>query len=300
MADVRQDVKNAILITGGTDGLGRATAVLLAEHGYRVFAGGRHPGKLAELGQLAHERELPLKPIELDVCSDASIDRAFLEIARSGSLIDVLVNNAGICIVAVMEEISIEDLRKQFETNFFGAVRMVQRVLPEMRRRGRGRIINMSSLSGKVVQPLWGPYASTKYALEAISDAMRLELYPFNIQVVLVEPGYIATNIKNIAEELSGAYAAGAEQSPYAGIYRPILKWLRSANHSRSTPEDCAHVILRAVEDTPPRTRYPVTRGAKAWLLARRLLSDRALDHQYRKMFGLNELRAAIQKGAQG
>lgn len=286
------------MVTGGTDGLGRAAAVLLAEQGYHVFAGGRDSRKLADLEQLVRELKLPLKPIELDVCDDASIGRALSEIDRQGMSIDVLINNAGISILGVVEEISIDDLRKLYETNVFGAVRITQRVLPPMRRRRYGRIINMSSLSGKIAQPLWGPYASTKHALEAITDALRLELYPFDIQVVLIEPGYIATNIRNVVEDLSSTYLSGAEQSPYAGVYGPILKWLKSTNRTQSTPEDCARVILRAVEDAPPRARYPVTRDARVWLLARRLLSDRALDHQYRRMFGLNELRAAL-KNAQ-
>jgi NAD(P)-dependent dehydrogenase (short-subunit alcohol dehydrogenase family) len=282
----------SVLITGGTDGLGRAAALLLAERGYRVFAGGRDAEKLASLDKLARERKLTVKPIELDVSNDASIDHSISEIERSGNSIDVLVNNAGIVILAAMEEISAEDLRKQYETNLFGAVRMMQRVVPEMRRKRRGRIINMSSLSGRVVHPLYGPYASTKFALEAISDAMRLELYPFDVQVVLIEPGYIETNIKRTALELSSSYAGRAASSPYAGIYQPVFTWAKTSNHSRTSPEDCARVVLSAIEDARPRTRYLVTRGAKAWILARRLLSDRALDWLTRKVFGLNELRA--------
>ena len=286
----------SVLITGGTDGLGRAAAILLAERGYNVFAGGRDPEKLASLAQLARERKLPLQPIELDVCNRDSIDRSVSEIERSGNSVDILVNNAGIVILAAMEEISAEDLRKQYETNLFGAVRLMQRVLPEMRRKRRGRIINMSSLSGRIVHPLYGPYASTKFALEAVSDAMRLELYPFDIHVVLIEPGYIETNIKRTALELSSSYAERAGGSPYVGIYQPILKWAKTSNRSRTTPEDCARVVLRAIEDTRPRPRYLVTRGAKMWVLARRLLSDRALDRLTRKVFGLNELRAAHEK----
>lgn len=300
MANQRQNGLRTVLITGGTDGLGRAAAVLLAERGYYVRAGGRDPGKLESLDRLARERNLPLRAMELDVCSDASIDKCVSDIERDGSSVDVLINNAGIVILAAMEEISVDDLRKQYETNVFGAIRMVQRVLPEMRRRRRGRIINMSSLAGRVVQPLYGSYASTKYALEAVSDAMRLELYPFDIHVVLVEPGHIETNMKQTGLALSGAYTAAAEDSPYAGVYRPILDWARNSNRSRTSPEDCARVILCAIEEVRPRVRYPVTRGAKVWILARWLLSDRALDGLSRKMFGIDELRTANEKNIQG
>lgn len=279
---------NTVLITGGTDGLGRATAILLAQRGYKVFAGGRNAEKISQLEQFARERSLPLQPLELDVCDDSSIDRAVSQIERSGASVDVLVNNAGIVILAAMEEISPADLRKQYETNFFGAVRLMQRLLPEMRRKRHGRIINMSSLAGRVAHPLYGPYASTKFALEAVSDAMRLELSLFGIHVVVIEPGYIETNIKRTALELSSSYVERASDSPYAGVYQPILHWARTSNHSRSAPEDCALVVLRAIEEARPRARYVVTRGAKIWMVAKRVLSDRALDRLSRKMLGLN------------
>src|SRR5271163_255494 len=132
----------SVLVTGGTDGLGRAAAVLLAERGFQVFAGGRNPEKLSALRQLALAHKLPLEAIHLDVCEEASIEGCVSEIERRCGAVDILINNAGIAILAAMEEISLPDLRKQFETNVFAAVRMTQRVLPAMRRRKRGRIIN--------------------------------------------------------------------------------------------------------------------------------------------------------------
>ena len=279
------------LITGGTDGLGRAAAIALAERGYRVFAGGRNAERIAALQQLARERKLPLTAMELDVCDDGSVDRAVAEIEKTAGTVDVLVNNAGIAIVAVMEEITLADLHKQFETNFFGLVRMSQRVLPGMRRKLSGRIMNMSSIAGKLVSPLFGPYSSSKHAVEAVSDAMRLEVYPFGIQVVLIEPGYIPTSMNRNAGELSSAYAKGAEHSPYQAVYQGFLNsWSKTTKSSRYTPEDCARVILRAIEDDPPRARYPVTREAKIGILLRRLLSDRAMDRQMRKRMGIADL----------
>jgi NAD(P)-dependent dehydrogenase (short-subunit alcohol dehydrogenase family) len=287
------------LITGGTDGLGRAAAVMLAERGYRVFAGGRNAERIAALQQLAQERKLPLTATELDVCDDASVERAVAEIEKSAGTVDVLVNNAGIAIAAVMEEITLADLHKQFETNYFGLVRMSQRVLPGMRRKLSGRIINMSSIVGKLVSPLLGPYSSSKHAVEAVSDALRLELYPFGIQVVLIEPGYIPTSMNRNAGELSSAYAKGAEQSPYKTVYQGFLNsWSKTTKAPQYTPEDCARVILRAVEDDPPRARYPVTREAKIGMLLRWLLSDRALDRQIRKKMGIADFHRTAQTGA--
>jgi NAD(P)-dependent dehydrogenase (short-subunit alcohol dehydrogenase family) len=280
------------LITGGTDGLGRAAAVMLAERGYRVFAGGRNAERIAGLQQLADERKLPLTAMELDVCDDASVDRAVTKIEKSAGTVDVLVNNAGIAIAAVMEEITLADLRKQYETNFFGLVRMAQRVLPGMRRKLSGRIINMSSIAGKLTSPLFGPYSSSKHAVEAISDAMRLEVYPFGIQVVLIEPGYIHTSMSRNAGELSSAYAKGAEQSPYKAVYQGFLNaWGKTTKSSHYTPEDCARVVVRAIEDDPPRARYAVTREAKLGILARRFLPDRVMDRQLRKAMGIPDYR---------
>ena len=289
-----QEKRDTVLITGGTDGLGRATALLLAERGYRVFAGGRSAEKLQALNQLAQQRNLPLEAIEFDVCDDASVEKGIAEIERRAP-VDILVNNAGIAIAAMMEEVTLDDLRKQFETNLFGVMRVTRRVLPEMRRRRRGRIINMSSISGKVAMPTMGPYAASKHALEAVSDAMRLELDPFDIQVVLIEPGYIPTNMNRTAAELSSAYAKGAERSPYAAIYQCFINaWGKTRKASRYKPEDCARVVLRAIEEQSPRPRYPVTRRAKMGILAKRLLSDRAFDRQMKKTLKLDEVRASL------
>ena len=294
--DTQHNDGRIALITGGTDGLGRATAVMLAERGYRVFAGGRNAERIAALQQFARERKLPLTATELDVCDDASVDRVVAEIEKSTGAVDVLVNNAGIAIAAVMEEITLDDLRRQFETNFFGLVRMSQRVLPGMRRKLSGRIINMSSIAGKVASPLFGPYSSSKHAVEAVSDAMRLEVYPFGIQVVLIEPGYIPTSMNRNAGELSSAYAKGAQQSPYKSVYQGFLNsWSKTTKASRYTPEDCARVILRAIEDDPPRARYAVTREAKIGILARRLLTDRAMDRQMRKTMGIADFHRTPQ-----
>jgi NAD(P)-dependent dehydrogenase (short-subunit alcohol dehydrogenase family) len=290
-----QETRGTVLITGGTEGLGRAAAVLLAERGYRVFAGGRNVAKLESLTQLARERKLSLEAIEFDVCNDASVEKGITEIERRAGPVDILVNNAGIAIAAMMEEITLDDLRKQFETNLFGVMRVTRRVLPEMRKRRRGRIINMSSISGKVAIPTMGPYAASKHALEAVSDALRLELYPFDIQVVLIEPGYIPTNMNRTAAELSSAYAKGAEQSPYAAIYQRFMStWEKTRKASKYKPEDCAAVVLRAIKDTTPRARYAVTRRAKIGILAKRLLTDRAFDRQMKKTLKLDEVRASL------
>jgi NAD(P)-dependent dehydrogenase (short-subunit alcohol dehydrogenase family) len=278
----------AVLITGATSGLGRAAAILLAEWGYEVFAAGRSSERRAELDALARERRLSLRTVELDVRDDGSVDRAMAQVEAAGGSIEVLVNNAGLAYVAPMEEIRLEDLHQQFETNFFGVVRMTQRVLPRMRERRRGRIINMSSMGGRLALPLFGPYSGSKFALEGMSDALRLELYPFGIDVVLIEPGYIPTGMEQTSTALSGGYRNGMERGPYAGIYKNFVRaWRRNASRAKTTPEDCARVILRAVRDAPPRTRYLVTPGSEFILWGKRLLPERFRDRLMRRSFGL-------------
>ncbi|HEV2298085.1 MAG TPA: SDR family oxidoreductase [Candidatus Acidoferrales bacterium] len=282
--------QTTVLVTGGTDGLGRATALLFASEGYRVFAAGRNPQKRTTLEQIAKEKKLPLETLELDVTSDESAARVIGEITNRAGPVDVLVNNAGIAIAAAMEEITIEDLRKQFETNVFSMVRMSQRVLPGMREKGRGYIINMSSIAGKTSNPLMGPYSGSKHAVEAISDAMRMELASFGIHVVMIEPGFIPTNIGQASADASSRYTENAAASPYARAYLGFMKlWRKIMANAKSTPEDCAQVILRAVQSPSPRARYLVTREAKITAAMRWLLSDRQLDKMTLRMMGLDQ-----------
>ena len=289
MSSIANGKPETVLVTGATDGLGRATAIFFASEGYRVFAAGRDAQKRAALEQLAEEQHMHLETLELDVTSDESADRAIAEIQRRAGPVDVLVNNAGIGIAGVMEEITLADLRKQFETNFFGVVRMTQRVLPAMRQRRHGCIVNMSSIAGLVSNPLMGPYSGSKHALEAISDALRLELASFGIRVILIEPGFIPTNINRAGAELSSRYIGNAAASPYAHVYLGFLKsWQKGVASAKSTPEDCAQVILRAVQSPRPHARYTVTREAHIVKFLRWILPDRSFDRGMLKMMGLD------------
>jgi len=277
-----------VLITGATDGLGKAAALLLAERGYRVFAAGRSPEKRAQLDVLAREKKLPLETIQLDVCDDSSVQEAVRHVRAQASTIDVLINNAGVGYMGTVEDLNLEDWRRQFETNFFGVVRVTQAILPHMRERRRGRILMMSSVAGLVTAPVQGAYSSSKHALEGLSNALRYEVYPFGIEVVLIEPGYIVTGIQQAALELMKGYTDKFKTSPYAPLYAYF--WVSakgSRAKSRTTPEDCARVILRAIEAPRPKARYGVTPLAPLVTWAKRLLSDRAIDGLVRRRFGI-------------
>lgn len=282
------NVQRTVLITGGTDGLGKAAALLLAEKGYRVFAAGRSAEKRAEIDRLAAEKKLPLESLELDVCDDASVQRAVQQVLQTAGTIDVLINNAGVGFMAVVEELKIDDLRRQYETNIFGLLRVTQTVLPHMRQRHQGRILMLSSVAGIMTPPTYGAYSSSKHAVEALSNALRLELFPFHIDVVLIEPGYIRTNFQQTAKELAQSYVEGSKTSPYANVYSGALSGASSSRReSKTTPEDCARVILHAIEVSHPKARYTVTPLAKWAAFGRRVLPDTLLDSFLRRKFGI-------------
>ena len=235
---------------------------------------------------LAQEKKLPLETLELDVCDDASVQRAVATVLRKAGAIDILVNNAGVNFSAAVEDLRMEDWRRQFETNFFGVLRVTQAVMPHMRERKQGRIVMMSSVSGFVTAPTQGAYSSSKFALEAMSSALRLELYPFNVQVILIEPGYIVTGIQKAAAELSKPYMQ--KDGPYAPLY---ARFFTSANDTRAksktTPDDCARVMLHAIETPNPRPRYGVTSLSPFVKWSKRLLTDNAIDAMLRRRYGI-------------
>lgn len=288
----RAKLKN-VLITGATDGLGKAAAVLLAQHGYRVYAAGRSAEKRRHLDELARQQKLSLETLDMDVCDDASVQEGVAAVISKAGSVDVLVNNAGIIYVTTVEDTRMEDWRRQFETNFFGVVRVTQAVLPHMRTRRSGRILMMSSVSGIITPPTHGPYSSTKHAMEGLSNALRLEMYPFGVEVILIEPGYIMTNLQNTAAELMENYAEKITAGPYARIYSGAFAGSTSARKkSKTTAEDCARVMLKAIEASSPKARYGVTPLAALAKWAKRLLPDNAIDSIIRRKYGIVRDRA--------
>jgi NAD(P)-dependent dehydrogenase (short-subunit alcohol dehydrogenase family) len=277
-----------VLITGATDGLGKAAALLLAERGYRVFAAGRSAEKRAQLDARARQQKLPLESLEMDVCDDGSVQNAIAAVHQKAGSIDVLINNAGLVYVGAVEDLSMEDWRRQFETNFFGVIRVTQAVLPQMRERRKGRILMMSSVSGFVTPPTQGAYSASKHAVEALSNALRHELYPFGIHTILIQPGYIMTNIQNTAVGLAQSYGEKLKSGPYARIYASYLGSAASTRaQSKTTPEDCARVMLRAIEAPRPKARYSVTSLATFAKISKWLLTDRAADRLIRRRYGI-------------
>jgi NAD(P)-dependent dehydrogenase (short-subunit alcohol dehydrogenase family) len=262
-------------VTGCSTGIGRATAVRLARSGRRVYASARRLESIEGL------RSEGCELLELDVTDEASRAAAVAAVEDREGAVGVLVNNAGYSQSGAIETVQLDEVRRQFETNVFGLARMGQLVLPRMRAQRSGRIVNVSSMGGKVVFPGGGYYHATKYAVEAMSDALRFEVAGFGVDVIIVEPGLIRTQFaETAATSLSGEHEDGAYATFNAAVGAATVGAYERSGLGRlgGEPDDVAKTIERAIGTRRPRTRYPVTPSARLVLLARRLLSDRAWD----------------------
>ena len=277
--------KQTILVTGATSGIGRHAALYLAARGHRVFASGRNEKALAALK--ASPEGAAIETVQLDVTDGASIARATQTIdARTGGHgIDVLVNNAGYGILGPTELITDADMRAQYETNVFGLMAVTRAFVPEMRARGSGRIVNVSSLGGRHTLPFFGVYNSTKYAVESLSDALRIELGPFGVGVVLIEPGVIETEFT--PRSLDGAAKYRRADSPYAPVHAAYDRMEQhGASRRRSARWRCRRAIARASEARRPRARYVAPRFAGLFVALMQLVPTRWADHMARVLLG--------------
>lgn len=278
MASRPQSAANSVLITGCASGIGRATALRLARSGeWHVWATARQRDSLGELEAAG------CRILALDVNDENSMRAAVEAIEAEDGVVSVLVNNAGYQQSGAVEEVPIELLRRQFETNVFGPVRLVQLVVPGMRRQGWGRIVNMSSMGGKLTFPGGGAYHGSKHALEALSDALRFELAGFGIDVVVIQPGLIRTAFGTVAVKSMEDGVEGM-RSPYAKFNAALAKSIAGIYGSgimarfTSGPDAVARTVEKALTATTPRTRYKVSPSAHLFMLQRKLTSDRMWD----------------------
>lgn len=258
------------LVTGASSGIGEVTARKLQELGYTVYGAARRVDRMKKL------EEAGIRTLAMDVTDDASVTDAVEQIIAETGRIDVLVNNAGYGSYGSIEDTPLDEARRQFEVNIFGAMSLTQKVLPHMRAQRSGTIVNISSMGGKMYTPLGGWYHGTKFALEALSDSLRIEVEPFGIDVVIIEPGGIATEWGGIAadnvEKVSGAGA-------YADQARAVAKSLRGGGINKgSKPTVISDAIAKALTAEKPKTRYAVGFGARPLIAAHAILPDRAFD----------------------
>jgi len=263
--------KKIAVVTGSSSGIGFETSLMLAKNGFNVYATMRDLSKSEKIRKIADDKKLPLEVGQLDVTNEQSVESAISAIIEEEGQIDVLVNNAGYGLMGPAEELTIDELREQFETNVFGVLRTTKKVLPIMRKNQQGTIINLSSIVGKVGIPTMSGYVSSKFALEGLMESMRYELEPFGIRVVLVEPGVIKTNFLN-----SSVFAKNAlkQTSPYRTLIQKMGEAFGSKFENGASPIEVANVILQAATSTNPEIRYSVGSDAASLLDARRKMSD--------------------------
>ncbi len=276
-------MKQVALITGCSSGIGYETSILLAKNGFKTYATMRNTDKGNTLKEIAEKENIDLKIIKLDVTDDYSIKNAINEIVQETNRIDVLVNNAGNNIAGTVEDLSIEEFKEQFETNFFGLIRVTKVVLPIMRNQNSGIIVNLSSIVGKMAIPLNSAYVSSKFAVEGFSESLRYELEDFGIKVILIEPGVIKSNFY---ENIKMAKNSLMDQT---SVYQPITQkifeaFLPMLEYAFPT-KIVADVILEAVTSDKPNIRYAVGEDAKSIIEARKKLSDKEFEKWVKEGF---------------
>ena len=276
-------VSKAVLITGCSSGIGHATAQRLNADGYTVYATARRPETIADLA------EQGCHTLALDVTDEQSMSAAVAAVTEAEGAVGVLINNAGYSQSGAVESVPIDVVRRQFETNVFGLIRMCQLALPGMRAQHWGKIVNLSSMGGRLVFPGGGLYHATKYAVEAVSDSLRFEVRGFGVDVILIEPGLITTRFGEVASG-SVSEGAGDDGGPYDGFNRHVAKITSEAYEGPMAklggpPEKVAATIADALKAKRPKGRYPVTPSAHLLMGQRRITPDRVWDLMMRAQF---------------
>lgn len=281
------------LVTGASSGIGEATVLELIRRGFVVYAGARR------VERMAHLAERGARVIHLDVTDDESMSAVVTGILNDQGRIDVLVNNAGYGLYGAVEDVPIDEARRQFEVNIFGLARLTQLVLPTMRRQRRGTIVNISSIGGRIYEPLGAWYHATKYAVEGLSNSLRVEVEPHGVRVVLIRPGAIRTEWNEISRR-SALEVSG--ETAYAAQAHALVRALTAADTETAPgPSVVAEAIGRAVDAAKPRIRYTVPFAAKAIVFARWLLPDRVFDAAVHRVFGVTAAdRLAAEESAAG
>ena len=263
------DRQKVAIVTGSSSGIGYATSLMLARKGFYTYASVRNTNKSASLESIANAERLPLKLIQLDVTDDSSVKDAVEKIVLEKGRIDVLVNNAGYGLFGAFEDLSLDEIKAQFETNFFGVIRVTQHVLPIMRtpQNGGGVIVNVSSINGLIAFPVISAYVGTKFAIEGLSESIAYELEPFGIKVILIEPGAIGSNF------MKGSVLpkrALDPQSPYSELVQKFSVKTSSQHDNATQPEEVAKTIFQAISIEKPEFRYVVGNDAVSLLQARK------------------------------
>lgn len=261
------------LITGASSGFGLLISLELAKAGYDVAAGLRRPEAAAELMTRAEQADVVerIHVFQMDICLEEQVKAAAWELEQKFGRLDVLVNNAGEAVGGMVEEVPLSGWRKQLETNFFGTVSVTQHMLPLLRKTGRSKVILMSSISGVVGFPGYGPYAASKFALEGFGESLSMELMPFGINVVLIQPGAYGTPIWN----KSFGELTVKEGSPYSGLLKGVLDYSERTARGSGDPQEVARLVANIASMSKPKFRYTLPRGSRLTAWIKGVLPDR-------------------------
>ena len=266
------------VVTGSSSGIGFEASLVLARNNYYTYATMRNPDKGTKMRAAQAGENLPVEIIKLDVTSDNSVNHAIRSILSKSGRIDVLVNNAGYGLVGAFEELGIDEIVQQFETNFYGVIRVTQAVIPVMKKQKSGRIVNISSGAGRFGYPSGSAYVSTKFALEGLSECMAYELDPFGIQVILVEPGFVRTNFSGVIAKRSRE-----ADSQYSKMMEKMAGRMEEMRENSSSPELVANIVLEAVTIKNPNLRYLAGKDVERWIEQKKKLSDREFFNMIRQ-----------------
>jgi NAD(P)-dependent dehydrogenase (short-subunit alcohol dehydrogenase family) len=264
-----------VVVTGSSSGIGLETALLLARSGFQTYATMRDLKKSKDVTEIANAENLPLTVIQLDVDYDRSVKDAISQIVTENKRIDVLVNNAGYGLFSPIEDVTLRKVKEQFETNFFGVVRVTREVLPTMRKQRKGTIVNVSSVAGRVGIPVLSAYAATKFALEGFSESMRYELKEWGINIVIIEPGAIKTKV---FENVKTGDVRSSSESPYADLIERASKGFGRMMDNISSPKLVAEAILNAITSKEPEIRYVVGDDAEYIVKIRKNSTDKEFE----------------------
>jgi NAD(P)-dependent dehydrogenase (short-subunit alcohol dehydrogenase family) len=266
-------VNKVAVVTGSSTGIGYETSLILARNGFLTYATMRNLNKSENMKMVATKENLPIQIKQLDVTDDVSVTNAIQAISSEAGRIDVLVNNAGYGLNGAFEDLAMDEIKSQYETNVFGLIRTTQAVLPIMRRQKSGTIVNISSGAGRFGFPSGSAYVSTKFAVEGLSESISYELEPFGIKVVIVEPGVIRTNF---ADGLVVAKKSKDPSSPYSQLMQKAASGFEKMMKNASSPDLVANVVLNAVRNENPSLRYLAGNDVEAWLGKRNMADEEA------------------------
>jgi NAD(P)-dependent dehydrogenase (short-subunit alcohol dehydrogenase family) len=272
MASNDKDIKEKVaVVTGSSSGIGLETALTLARNGFLTYATIRNLAKSDKIKAVADKDHLPVRIVQLDVTDDTSVNNAVQSIIKETGRIDILVNNAGYALSGAFEDLSLEEIKNQYDTNFYGIIRTTQAILPIMRKQRSGRIINISSGLGLFGFPGMSAYSSTKFAMEGLSESMAYELDQFGIKVILIEPGGIRTNISN---SIVTAKKAQDSSSPYSQMMQKMDNNFKKFTENASSADVVANVVLEAATSENPRLRYLAGKDMEMWIQSKNSMSD--------------------------